>query len=404
MHVAVLGAGVVGMTTAYYLVESGHSVTVIDREKCVAEAASHANGAQLCYSFVDAMASPSFAMRIPGLIAGLDPAILVRPSMSLSFLKWGVEFLTHCTTDKSEINTVSNLRLALRSAKLLEELREKVPGDFSHRSSGKLVLLGTDQQMENAFRSAELKARHECVVNVISLDEAIDIEPAIEHMTGSYSGAIYSPDDEVGDAREFSMVLEKYLRESGRCEFQLETSIQSIVSEKNKVRSVRTSRGEIDVDATVISLGVWSANLLKPFGIDPGIYPSRGYSVTLPKGKQTPKIAVTDYGARFVISHIDSGVRVAGFADFVGLSTKADSRRIDALLQVGSRNAPLAADYNAADNNAWGGFRPLTASGCPRTEASKVKGLFLNTGHGSLGWTLACASGDKVAKLVTQSA
>lgn len=403
MHVAVLGAGVIGVSTAYYLTLAGHSVTVIDREAQVANATSCANGSQLCYSFTDAMASPAFAWKIPALLAGADPAICIRPSLDTGFLRWSGAFLRQCTAAKAARNTVDLLRLALRSADLLATLQRTVDIEFSFRRAGKLVLLRTAREMADAVRACSLKAGHGCETRVIGLSEAIEIEPGVRRMAGEYAGAVYSPDDSVGDARRFTESLAEHLRKSQRCTFELDTPISGIACEKRKMRGVRTDRGAIDADAVVVCLGPWSPALLKPLGIDPGICPARGYSVTLPPGEHSPSVSVTDLGKRFVVSRIAAGVRIAGFADFVGFDTRRDPRRIRDLLNTARQYAPAAADYDAPANHPWGGFRPITASGRPKIGGTSIDGLYLNTGHGSLGWTLACVSGYDVARLLTGS-
>ncbi|MDH3265681.1 MAG: FAD-dependent oxidoreductase, partial [Gammaproteobacteria bacterium] len=225
MHIAVLGAGVVGVTTAYFLAEAGHDVTIIDRESAVAQGCSLGNGAQLSYSFTDAMANPAFLARMPLLLAGFDPAIHVRPPTDANLLRWGLEFIRECTASKARTNTLANLQLALRSKQLIDELRTKVPGDFAYRSAGKIILLRTEKERANAFATSELKAELGVVTKVISVNEAIDIEPAIQHMTGDYVGAIYSPGDDVGDAHAFSVAVTAFLHGKPNCQFQLSTSI-----------------------------------------------------------------------------------------------------------------------------------------------------------------------------------
>jgi D-amino-acid dehydrogenase len=400
MHVAVLGAGVVGVTTAHYLSAAGHEVTVVDREQAVAQCCSYANGAQLSYSYTDAMATPAFLARIPGLVAGLDAGIRVRPPVERALLRWGLAFLGECTTKKALGNTLANLQLAQRSEQLLAELRPQLGVDFAYRNAGKLVLLHGAKELADAHRSSALKAEHGVRTDVISIDDACDIEPGIRHMMGQYSGAVYSPGDDVGDAHAFTVALADQLSSQPHCNFQLGTTIDSIVADKQKVQALNTNHGLIDVDAVVVCLGSWSPQLLRPLGISPLIYPARGYSVTLNPGPSATSVSVTDFARRFVISRTGDQVRIAGFADFVGFSSRSDSRRVKQLTDVASRYAPQAADYESQADSAWAGLRPLTPDGRPLIGATKVNGLYLNTGHGSLGWTLACASAEKVTAAV----
>ena len=401
MHTVVLGAGVVGVTTAYYLAAAGHDVTIVDRDSDVAQSCSYGNGAQLSYSYVDAMASPAFLAKMPGLMAGTDRAIRVRPPINMDLLRWGFSFLGQCSNDKATRNTIANLALAQRSKQLLDELRPKLNGDFSYKSAGKLVLLRTEVEMAHARATCKLKAEYGNHVDVISMEEAISIEPGLAHMTGPYAGAVYSPDDKVGDSLAFARLLAQHLRDTATCKIELGTRVDGLVVENGQLKAVATDRGPLDADAVVVCLGTWSPVLLKPLGIDTRIYPARGYSVTLPPGPQMPSVSVTDFGCRFVISRINEQVRIAGFADFVGYGTSRDVQRVQCLLDVARSNAPAVADYACNANDAWGGFRPLTPDGRPVIGPTPIKGLFLNTGHGSFGWTLACACGEKVSDLIS---
>jgi D-amino-acid dehydrogenase len=219
-------------------------------------------------------------------------------------------------------------------------------------------------------------------------------------MPGPYGGAIYSPEDDVGDSTAFARVLADNLRSRSTCQIAFNTTVEGVIVENRQVRAIQTSEGQIDADAVVVCLGTWSPALLKPLGLNLPICPVRGYSVTLPPAEHSPLVSITDFGRRFVVSRIDEKIRVAGFADFVGLRTSTDERRINELLDVAKTNAPTAADYTCSDNQAWGGFRPLTPNGRPIVGATTIDGLYLNTGHGSYGWTLACATAEQVAELV----
>ena len=400
MHIAVLGAGVVGVTTAYYLAEAGHDVTIIDRESEIAQSCSLGNGAQLSYSYVEAMASPAFLAKIPRLLAGIDSAIRVRPPIDMDIVRWGLSFLGQCSSDKATRNTIANLALARRSKHLLDELRPKLNGDFGYKTVGKLVLLRTEREMAHARETCKLKAEYGNRVDVVSMDEAISIEPGLAHMPGPYAGAVHSPGDAVGDSQAFAEILARHLRDTTTCKISLNTHIQKLIVETDELKAIATNQGTLDADAVVVCLGTWSPALLTPLGINTRIYPVRGYSVTLPPGPHVPSVSITDLGCRFVASRIGEKVRIAGFADFLGYSTSRDSKRVQRLLDIAKSKAPDVADYASTPNDAWGGFRPLTPDGRPVIGPTPIKGLYLNTGHGSFGWTLACASGEKVAGLI----
>ncbi len=398
MHVAVLGAGVVGITTAHYLLQAGHDVTIIDRAPGAATQCSHANGAQLSYSFVDAMANPSFLARIPGLLLGRERGIRIRPPLDARTVRWGASFVMQCSATRATDNTLANLDLARRSRQLLDELMNYLDDDFSHRNAGKLVLLSSKRDVENARRTSGIKASFDCAASIITLDEAIDIEPSIAELRGNYAGAVWSPGDDVGDARKFTEALTRHIAKKPGCRLLFDTRIDSIAVDDDELTAIITNAGPIEIDAAVVCLGCRSAELLAPIGVSIPVVPVRGYSVTLPPGPHSTSVSLTDFASRFVISRIGDRVRIAGFADFVGFDTSRDAQRIATLLDVARQVAPATADFNARNNRSWGGFRPMTPNGRPLIGATNVAGVYLNTGHGSLGWTLACASGDEIAR------
>ena len=400
MRVVVLGAGVVGVTTAYYLTEAGHNVTVFDSEDQVAGGCSFANGSQLSYSYTDAMATPAFLAKLPRILAGLDAGVRFRAPLSIDMLRWGSAFLAQCTTKKAMANTLATLRMAQRSKELLAQLKSRLNDDFSYRAAGKIVLLENKKDRELALRNCELKVRHGCESSVISLQEAQQIEPAIGHMTGNYIAAVHAPGDDVGDANAFTRSLARYLIENTDCKFQLCTNVTKLITEKKSMHRIATDNGEVDADTVVVCLGARSPSLLNRLGIHPKIVPARGYSITAKPGTEANSVSITDLAGRFVISRNSENMRIAGFADFVGFATERDNHRVDQLTELARRRAPQAANYSTRAVQSWGGFRPLTPDGRPLIGATHVKGLYLNTGHGSLGWTLACASGEALVSSI----
>lgn len=403
MHVAVLGAGIIGVTTAYYLAERGHSVTIIDRADGVATQTSYANGGQLSYSYTDSLARPEFLLQMPGLLLGLDPAIRVNAFRNLSMFTWGMRFLAQCTAAKARENTVVVLKIAMRSASLIRELQQKLDLDFSYKTAGKLILLASEDELDAARETQAMKREHGCETRVLSAEEATAMEPALLAMEQGFAGAVYSELDEVGDAHLFAVGLMEWLQANKPVTLALGRTIEGLDTVKGKVRSVRTDLDSIGADAAVVCLGPWSAGMLKSNGVDPLIYPVRGYSVTLPPAADSPTISITNLKHRMVFSQLNNGIRIAGYADFAGFDSSRDKVRIASLLETAERIAPTAADYTAEHKSPWGGFRPVTPTGQPQVGPTKTKGLFMNTGHGSLGWTLACGTADSVAAAISDS-
>jgi D-amino-acid dehydrogenase len=367
MHVVVLGAGVVGVTTAYYLTERGHTVTVVDQAGEVASGASGGNGGQLSYSFTDAMASPALLAKLPRVISGLDPAFCVRPPIDTLPVRWGLDFLSQCTSQRARSNTLAVLQMAMRSSSLMAELRSQVPG---------------------------------CDVQVITPEQATEIEPALAFIKTPFAGAVYSENDEVGDVLSFTSQLGQWLTGNRNTEFQFNTTIHRIITEGGKLHAVETSNGTLKPDAVVVCLGAWSDQVLKPLGIRANIYPVRGYSVTLPAGEKSNSVSITDLGSKMVYSRLGDQIRIAGFADFIGFKTDRDEDRQRELLDAARNFAPDIADFDVSSVNEWGGYRPMTPNSRPLVGPTPVEGLYLNTGHGMLGWTLACVSGHDLAALL----
>lgn len=397
MHVVVLGAGVIGVTTAYYLSERGHRVTLVDRAASVANGATEANGGQLSYSFTDAMASPALLSKIPRMMTGLDPAFFVRPNLNAQLVCWGQAFLRQCSSHHNRQNTTAILRLALRSAALMSELRSRTTFEFSYREAGKLVLQADREAMTGAAKLCSLKREYGCDAQVVTFAEAVEIEPALKHLKDTYAGAVYSKSDQVGDSLEFTTGLAEWLASNRETEIKLNTRVEKIVTQGGKLSAIETDQGTLRADAVVVSLGAWSKQLLDPLGIKTNIYPMRGYSLTLPVCDTSSSVSITDPGRKIVFSRLGEKMRIAGFADFVGYRTGADPARTQKLLDTARTIAPVIAEYDVQSIGEWGGFRPMTPDSRPIIGPSSIEGIHLNTGHGMLGWTLACASAHDVA-------
>ncbi len=401
MHSIVLGAGVIGVTTAYYLSNIGHQVTVVDRADEVARYTSYANGGQLSYGFAEALGSPAFMRKIPALLAGRDFATRIRVGPQL--LPWSLRFLMQCRPARTKANTRALLDLARNSSELMDMLRLDVELDDAYRPVGKIVLLSNDQETREAERSLAAKRTHGIDLVMLSRREAETVEPAISKYTGQVKAAVYSTNDDVADARRFSASLRTYLERDRGVRFRMQTAVRTLVQRNTGIVGISVGESNEDIitgDAVIVCLGAWSDDLLRPLGLSTGIYPVRGYSVTLPAGKYAPSASLTSLTNRFVFSRLDDSMRIAGFTDFDGFNESADNLRIDTLVAAARRLAPEFADYEVSDENRWGGFRPMTPSGRPYVGKTKYDGLFINTGHGMLGWTLALATGKLVADAV----
>lgn len=402
MRVLVLGAGVTGITSAYYLAERGYEVTVLDRGAEAALGASYANGGQLSYSFTDALARPAFLRAMPGLLLGRDGAVRIRPWRRPWLAAWSLLFLRQCTARRARANTLAVLELALRSRNRLAGIREATGIDFSHADKGKLVLLPAGADLQEAAAGVTLKNRHGCSTELLALPDARALEPALEGFPDDYAAAIFSASDETGDARLYTRELAAWLGRRRGVTFRFDETVQRLFLDGGRCRGVVTDRGDIASDAVVVSLGNGSPSVLRTAGVRAPIYPVRGYSLTLPHGSAAPAISITDLARRVLFCPLGNAMRVSGFADFVGNDDRDDDARVQQLGELAESIAPAAADYAADERHPWAGARPMTPDGRPLTGATGVPGLFLNCGHGMLGWTLAAATAHDAAEALTQ--
>ena len=401
MKVAVIGAGIIGVLTAHFLQKRGAEVVVYDRLPQAASLTSKANGGQLSYSFCDALADPNLLAKMPGILAGFDPAFRIRPSLDPDFIRWGIRFLSQCTTSKRDLNTLALLKLAIRSAELMAPMNEQFGSEYNYARPGKLVLLSGAPSDELKRRIA-IKRNLGLDVQLLSRDQLLRQEPAIERWNWQAQGALFSPGDEVGDPHRFAAALSKQLISRG-AEFRYSCPIEKIQSDEGKSPAVCTHADTENFDAIVIATGYEANRLLKPLGIRVPVLGMAGYSLTLPATESSHQISITAPDQRIVFSRMGASVRIAGFAD-INVGTDVLQKRSEVLLQTAKQLAPDAADYAARNTQAWQGFRAMTPNSQPLLGATSQPGIFTNLGHGMLGWTLGAATSDKVASQVLKAA
>ncbi|TIP43765.1 FAD-dependent oxidoreductase [Mesorhizobium sp.] len=397
-HVLVLGAGVVGMTTALALAKKGFEVFVLDAASGPAEAgASFGNGAQLSYFYTDAMASPSLALNIPKYILGLDPAFRISLSLSPSFLLWALRFLANSTQKAFERNTTDILELALRSRKGVADLSSKL--EFDYTSNGKITLFSSLKSLRKAERLTELKNRYGAGQIVLTQQQALEREPALEHYGHSFVGAIWSPYDEAGDSRLFCRNLRILLERDYGVQFLFDTKVRGLRRQANKLVAVTTEKEEIQCSRAVMSLGAYTPLIARTAGISLPIWSVQGYSFTIPAFDTAPRASITDTSRKIVFCRIGDRLRVAGLADIGPANGKFKEDRFSTLLATAKGILPKAGDYDG-EVKPWTGFRPVTPNSKPIVGRTRIKGLYLNCGHGSLGWTLSMATAGGLADVM----
>ncbi len=400
MKVIVLGAGVVGITTAYCLARHGCAVTVIDRRNELAAEASYANGGQLSYDFASPMGSPGVLRRLADYLLGRDEAFKISLTAEPAFLSWGCSFLANCLPSNTRRNAERLASLAQDSEKSLKHLIKETGIGFDYRKSGKLVLFDSAGEFSAAAKRAQSTNCSDR--NLIPLDKTacLKLEPALRGWRGaSFVGGLYAPNDEVGDARLFANAIGALASKRYGVEFVLGRTVNAIQVRKGIACGVSFDGGDLDVDAIVVCMGVNAPRLLRPLGVAAPIQPIRGYSITAPAKSGAPQVAITDLGRKMVFSRIGANMRVAGFADAGPQSPEIAQGRIQALVHRAQSTLPQAADYLSISSK-WVGVRPSTPNSLPIVGESKVRRLFLNIGHGMFGWTLSAASAEKIVREV----
>jgi len=402
MRVAVLGAGVVGVTGAWYLARAGHEVTVIDRQPEVARETSFANGGQVSAGHAEPWAKPSVVPKVFRWLGREDAPLLFRPRADLRQWLWGARFALECLPGRFERNTRQLAGLARYSRACLATLREEERLDY-HRV-GRGILHFCDAQRDfDALAAHAVEMRRLGIARVIkSGAECLALEPALRDSTVNVVGGVHSPEDESGDAREFTIQLAARLRALG-ARILTDTVVAGLDVEAGKVSAVRTAVGRIEADAVVVSLGSYSPLLLAPLGISIPVYPLKGYSVTLPLPREleaaAPTVSLTDEAHKLVISRFDDRLRCAGTAELTGYDTAVNALRCEAILDRLRKLFPRLSGAGAP--SFWAGLRPATPNNVPLIGPTRYPNLFLNTGHGTLGWTLAAGSGRALADLVS---
>lgn len=399
-RVVVVGGGVVGVTTAVALARRGLTVTLLERAQTLGAGATARNGGQLSYCYVDALGIPSLIRQLPTMVAGLDPAFRVHASLSPSFLRWTFRFLANCTTRKFIDNTKAVLRLALRSRSALTALRASHPSlTFNYAAAGKLSIYDAAEGFKQATSVIPLKNAFGCNQRALTIDELLAIEPALSECKRKIVGAIYSPIDEAGDSHLFTQALAGLAQREYGLTVLTSTAAHEFVAEKRRICAVGTPHGFVEGDLFVLTAGSYSSALARTAGLRLPIYPMKGYSITLPAVSSSPTVSVTDAGARIVFCRLGDRIRIAGMAELGCAGGDADSHRIALLTNAARACLPVAADWRA-DPHSWSGVRPVTPDCRPIIGATPIPNLFLNCGHGMLGWTLACGSAELTASLM----
>ena len=403
MHILVLGAGVVGTTTAWYLQKQGHQVTVVDRQNQAGLETSYANGGQISVSHAEPWANPSAPLKVMKWLFQPDAPLLFRPRLDPAQWRWALSFLGQCTSARAAHNIRQMVNLGTYSRSQLQALRMEAGIEYNHLEKGILHFYTNPAEFDGAMEPTRIMQDLGCDRQIIDADRAVELEPALKPIRNRIAGATYTSEDESGDARMFTQNLAKRCAEAG-VEFRYGTEILGFERAGERVLGIQTLRDghheTLRADAYVLSMGSFSAALASQLGIFLNIYPAKGYSITVPvKNEEAAfNVSLTDDEYKLVYSRLGDRMRVAGTAELNGYSRKLNYTRCRAIVRRTAEVMPEAGYWDQAEF--WTGLRPATPSNVPYIGKSHFANLYLNTGHGTLGWTHSCGSAAALADII----
>ena len=393
-RVCIIGGGVIGLATAYALVRDGFEVTVIEAQPTLGSQTSFANGGQLSYRYVAPLADAGVPWQAMGWMLRGDSPLKLRPRMDPAQWRWLASFMAACRGSVNQRNGAHLLRLALLSQATLQQWREDDQLDgFAWQRNGKLVAFREPAH----FDKARKKVIHSSFQQALSASECASLEPGLQG--SAFVGGIYTPSEEVGDCHAFCQQLVARLQASGRCTFMLGKTVTRLRHANGEVQAVEMGDEVLAVDQLVLAAGHNSPALRLP-GMNLPLYPLKGYSLTLALAdpQKAPQVSITDYDRKIVYARIGEQLRIAAMVDIVGFDPALDPKRLAQMRKLASSTFPDAGNYHDAIE--WAGMRPATPSGVPILGASGYRNLWLNLGHGALGFTLACGSGRLLSELI----
>jgi D-amino-acid dehydrogenase len=400
MKVVVMGAGVIGVTTAWYLAKHGAEVVVLDRQAGPGLETSYANAGELSYGMTSPWAAPGVPLKALKWLFMKRRPLFIWPLISPTMWKWGAQMLMNCNEASYAVNKARMVRVSNYSRDVLPDLIAETGIDYDGRAQGTLQLFRTTKQLKDSKADQDILAEYDSPFEVLDPDGCIAVELALAGVRGKFVGGLRLTADRTGDCRMFTMALAEKAAALG-VEFHYGQTIERIAVENGKVVGVDTDKeGRVTGDAYVCALGSYGPMLLRPIGIKLPVYPVKGYSVTLPviDDAAAPQSTIMDETHKVAITRLGDRIRVAGTAEIAGYSGRLGPHATDTVRHVIGDLFPGGGDLTKYEG--WTGLRPMTPDGTPVMGPSKYENLFLNTGHGTLGWTMACGSGRAVADMV----
>lgn len=402
MDVIVIGSGVIGLTSAWYLAKEGHSVTVIERQGSSGKETSFANAGQISYGYSSPWAAPGIPLKAMKWLTQEHAPLKVKPSLSPELVSWATKMLANCSEEKYVQNKSRMLRVANFSRDCLTHLRETESLSYEGRQKGTLQVFRDEKQLDVVQKDMTLLKESGIVHALLNVEQCIDVEGGLSDVKDKLVGGLYLPGDETGDCYQFSVALTEKAQRLG-VNFVFDTEVYSLNQRNGVLTSVSTSKGNFEADAYVVACGSYSRDLLKQVDLSLPVYPVKGYSLTVPiiNAEKAPTSTVMDETYKVAMTRFDDRIRVAGTAELAGFDTLIPEKRKATIDMVIKDLFPFGGDFSKADY--WTGLRPMTPDGTPIIGKTPIKNLFTNTGHGTLGWTMACGSGKILSEVVSQS-
>jgi D-amino-acid dehydrogenase len=400
VKIIVLGSGVIGTTTAYYLAKAGHEVTVIDRQPAPGLETSFANAGEVSPGYAAPWAGPGVPMKAVKWLLMQHSPLVVRPAFDPEMWRWMFQMLANCNQKSYEVNKGRMVRLAEYSRDCLVQLRADTGIAYDERSKGTLQLFRTQKQLDGSANDIAVLDQYKVPYSVLDPKGCEAVEPALANVRGKFVGGLQLPGDETGDCFKFTQRLAEMAKELG-VKFRQGVDIQRLVVDGDKITGVVTDKGELKADSFVLALGSYSPLMLRQIGVRIPVYPVKGYSITIPivDAQGAPESTIMDETFKVAITRLGDRIRVGGTAEIAGYDLTLRKARRDTLEHSVTDLFPKGGDTSKAEF--WCGLRPMTPDGTPVIGPTPYRNLFLNTGHGTLGWTMACGSGRVLADLVS---
>lgn len=400
MKVVVLGSGVIGVTSAWYLAKAGHEVTVIDRQPAAALETSFANAGEISPGYSSPWAAPGIPVKALKWMFMEHAPLIIQPRPDWAKLSWMARMLMNCTAEAYALNKSRMVRLAEYSRDCLIDLRAETGITYDERTQGTLQLFRSDKQVAAAAKDIAVLKADGVPFEVLNADQCVAAEPGLAAARDKIAGGLRLPGDETGDCFKFTQSLAGMAKALG-VTFRHGVRIDRLEAEKGRITAVHTSEGRVTADAFVVALGSYSPMLVKDFGIKLPVYPVKGYSITVPivDADRAPVSTVMDETHKIAITRLGDRIRVGGMAEIAGFDPSLNPKRQATLTHSVEDLFGGAGDQSQA--KFWAGFRPMTPDGTPIVGRSPIANLYLNTGHGTLGWTMAAGSGRVLADIVS---